>query len=188
VSSPRSSDEETIDPLYADERNYYKVEMWTADEQHIVDLLYAGNNLDKARNIFARLIKDRPRAHLTIRQRTRVLERWPKKSMSTPSSAAGSVVRGTRLSNHPKRIHGRHLDARGENGAIAKLIRRRKDETLRRWAVEPVGNFSQGHPATPGDVQSAGRRCIVTLAALLAKTSQDSRSRVIRWRLAVTVS
>jgi len=79
MSSPRSSGEETIDPLHADERNYYKVEMWTADEQHIVDLLYAGNNLDKARDIFARLVKDRPQAHLTIRQRTRVLDRWPKR-------------------------------------------------------------------------------------------------------------
>jgi hypothetical protein len=80
VRSSRSSDEETTDPLYADDRNFYKVEMWTADEQHIVDLLYAGNNLDTARDIFARLIEDRPQAHLTIRQRTRVLDKWPKRA------------------------------------------------------------------------------------------------------------
>jgi hypothetical protein len=34
-------------------------------------LLYAGNNLDKARDIFAQAIKHRP--GMTIRQRTRVL-------------------------------------------------------------------------------------------------------------------
>ena len=41
-------------------------------------LLYAGNNLDKAREIFAKAIKHRPRIRLTIRQRTRVLEQCPK--------------------------------------------------------------------------------------------------------------
>ncbi len=43
----RWSDEETNDPLYAGDRNFYKVELWTEDEQHIIDLLYAGNNLIK---------------------------------------------------------------------------------------------------------------------------------------------
>jgi hypothetical protein len=78
VSCPRWSDEETASPLYADARNFYKVELWTADEQHIIDLLYAGSNLDRARDIFARFLKKGPAAHLTIRQRTRVLDRWPK--------------------------------------------------------------------------------------------------------------
>ena len=73
--SDRWSNEDTIDPLYADNRNFYKVEMWTDDELPIVDLLYAGNNLDTARDIFARLIKDRPQAHLTIRQGIRVLDK-----------------------------------------------------------------------------------------------------------------
>jgi hypothetical protein len=27
------SDEETNDPLYADDRNFYKVELWTRDDQ-----------------------------------------------------------------------------------------------------------------------------------------------------------
>jgi hypothetical protein len=36
-------------------------------------LLYAGNNLDKAREIFAKAIKHRPRIRLTIPQQTRVL-------------------------------------------------------------------------------------------------------------------
>ena len=74
----RWSDEETTDPLYADDRNFYKVELWTEDEQHILDLLYAGSNLDKARGTFWQFIKRRPRAYLTIRQRTRVLDKWPK--------------------------------------------------------------------------------------------------------------
>ena len=41
-------------------------------------MLYAGNNLDKARTLFAEEVKHRPRIRLTIRQRTRVLQQWPK--------------------------------------------------------------------------------------------------------------
>jgi hypothetical protein len=41
-------------------------------------LLYAGDNLETARELFAQEVKRRPRIRLTIRQRTRVLERWPK--------------------------------------------------------------------------------------------------------------
>ena len=40
--------------------------------------LYAGNNLEKARKLFADAVKHRPRIRLTIRQRTRVLQQWPK--------------------------------------------------------------------------------------------------------------
>jgi hypothetical protein len=40
-------------------------------------MLYAGNNLDKAREIFTAAVKQRPRIRLTIRQRTRVLQQWP---------------------------------------------------------------------------------------------------------------
>ena len=47
------SDEETNDPLVADVRNFYKVEKWTRDGMKVDSLLYAGNNLDKAREIFA---------------------------------------------------------------------------------------------------------------------------------------
>ena len=39
---------------------------------------YAGDNLDKAREIFANGITHRPRIRLTIRQRTRVFEQWPR--------------------------------------------------------------------------------------------------------------
>jgi hypothetical protein len=71
------SDEETDNPLYADDRNFYKVEKWTKDNK-VDRMLYAGNNLDKARDMFAKAIRHRPRIRLTIRQRTRVLDRWPR--------------------------------------------------------------------------------------------------------------
>ena len=71
------ADEETDNPLYADDRNFYKVEKWTRDDTKVDRLLYAGNNLKKAREIFAAAVKHRPRIRLTIRQQTRVLEKWP---------------------------------------------------------------------------------------------------------------
>ena len=48
------SDEQTDDPLYADLRNFYKVEAWSRDGMRIDALLYAGNSLDKAREILSR--------------------------------------------------------------------------------------------------------------------------------------
>jgi hypothetical protein len=42
-------------------------------------MLYAGNDLDKARRIFERTVKHRPRIRLTIRQRTRMLDQWPRR-------------------------------------------------------------------------------------------------------------
>ena len=71
------SDEETDEPLIADDRNYYKVEKWTKDGARVERMLYAGSNLDKARKVFAAAVKHRPRIRLTIRQRTRVLRQWP---------------------------------------------------------------------------------------------------------------
>jgi hypothetical protein len=71
------SDEKTENPLYADDRNFYKVEKWTRDGTKVDRLLYAGNNLEKAREIFANAAKHLPRIRLTIRRRTRVLQRWP---------------------------------------------------------------------------------------------------------------
>jgi hypothetical protein len=38
----------------------YKVEKWTRDGMKVDSLLYAGNNLDKARDIFAKAIKQWP--------------------------------------------------------------------------------------------------------------------------------
>ena len=71
------SDEQTDEPLYADDRNFYTVEAWSRDGMHLDALLYAGNSLDKAREIFVTTVKHRPRIKLTIRQRTRVLQHWP---------------------------------------------------------------------------------------------------------------
>ncbi len=82
------SDEETDDPHYADRRNFYKVEKWCRDGLRVELMLYAGNNLDKARRIFERTTKQRPRIRLTIRQRTRVLDQWPRPPASTPPSTA----------------------------------------------------------------------------------------------------
>jgi hypothetical protein len=76
--STHQSDEETNNPQIADARNFYKVEKWTKDGAGVERMLYAGSNLDKAREIFAEAIYHRPRIRLTIRQRTHVLEQWPK--------------------------------------------------------------------------------------------------------------
>ena len=46
------------DLLLADERNFYKVEKWTKDGTKIDRLLYAGDSLKKARELFAEAIKD----------------------------------------------------------------------------------------------------------------------------------
>jgi hypothetical protein len=72
------SDEETDDPVYADRHNFYTVEKWSRDGLRVELLLYAGTNLDKAHRIFERTVKHRPRVRLTIRQRMRVLDEWPR--------------------------------------------------------------------------------------------------------------
>jgi hypothetical protein len=72
------SDEETDNPVYADRRNFYKVEKWSRDGLRVELMLYAGNSLDKARHIFAQMVKHRPRIRLTVRQRMRVLDEWPR--------------------------------------------------------------------------------------------------------------
>jgi hypothetical protein len=72
----RSPSRPNKNPLYADERNFYK-RKWTKDGSKIDRMLYAGSNLDKARQLFAEAVKHRPRIRLTIRQRTRVLQQWP---------------------------------------------------------------------------------------------------------------
>jgi hypothetical protein len=71
------SEEESDNAFVADERNFYKVEKWTRDGSKIDSLLYACNNLAEVRDVFAKAIKHRPRISVTIRQKTRVLRRWP---------------------------------------------------------------------------------------------------------------
>ena len=73
--------EETDDPLVADRRNFFKVELWTRDGRHVERLLFAGNSLDKARALLAAYGKRRPRARLTIRQRSRVLAERPRSKL-----------------------------------------------------------------------------------------------------------
>ena len=69
--------EVTDSSIYADDRNFYKVEKWTRDGSKVDGLLYAGNSLGRARAVFERAITHRPRIRLTLRQRTRVLDQWP---------------------------------------------------------------------------------------------------------------
>jgi hypothetical protein len=83
LSDPETSNrnlfrEETNDPVYADKRNFYKLEKWTRDGAKVDSLLYAGNNLEKARDLFGKAIEHRPRIKLTIRQRARVLAQYPR--------------------------------------------------------------------------------------------------------------
>jgi hypothetical protein len=56
--------------------HFPKVEKWSRDGLRVELMLYAGNNLGKARRIFERTTKQRPRIRLTIRQRMRVLDEW----------------------------------------------------------------------------------------------------------------
>ena len=73
------SREETDDPRYADERNFYKVESWSKDGLHVTGMLWAGTNLERAYSLFHELTRKRPRSRLTIRQRTRVVAEWPRR-------------------------------------------------------------------------------------------------------------
>jgi hypothetical protein len=52
----KSSNGETDEPLIADARNFHKVEKWTKDGTKVDHMLYAGSNLDKAREVFAAAI------------------------------------------------------------------------------------------------------------------------------------
>jgi hypothetical protein len=69
------SDEQTDQPLIVIST---KVEKWSRDGQRVTELLFAGSSLDKAKRVFDRWAKHRPR-RMTIRQRTRVLDEWPRK-------------------------------------------------------------------------------------------------------------
>ena len=68
---------ETNDPDEADRSRFYKVEKWDTSELHVEALLYASNDLSKARAIFAAWKARRPRGRYTLRQNNRVLDRWP---------------------------------------------------------------------------------------------------------------
>ena len=70
---------ETAMRTHADRRNFYNVEQWSRDGQHVLDLVFAGSSLDKARRIFERIIKHRPRIRLTNPSADESVERWPRK-------------------------------------------------------------------------------------------------------------
>ncbi len=78
MSAPHWTEEETRDAIYADVRNFFKVEEWTADDLHVERMLYAGNRLDKALELFDTAIRFEPDARYLIRQRSRVVDQWPK--------------------------------------------------------------------------------------------------------------
>jgi hypothetical protein len=48
------------------------------DGERVTELLFAGSSLDKAKRVFDRWAKHRPRIRMTIRQRTRVLQQRPR--------------------------------------------------------------------------------------------------------------
>jgi hypothetical protein len=80
VTPPQDSwgDQETTDPIDADNRAFFKVERWSKDgHDHIEEMLFAGNRLEKARTVFADAVKRRPGGSYTIRQGIRVLRKWP---------------------------------------------------------------------------------------------------------------
>jgi hypothetical protein len=60
--------ETTTDSDYANIRNFYKVELWTKDDQRVERLLHAGNRIDAARAVFNAAVKHQPRGRYTIRQ------------------------------------------------------------------------------------------------------------------------
>jgi hypothetical protein len=70
------SHEEAADPLHADRRNFYKVEKWSGHCQHI-EVLFAGNNLDKAKRLFEQLIAKRSRSRLRSGGELGSLGEWP---------------------------------------------------------------------------------------------------------------
>ena len=74
-------DDTTADPVVADIRNFYKVELWTRDD-FIERMLFAGASLDTARDVFADYARCHPAARLTIWQRLRVLVQSPKSDVA----------------------------------------------------------------------------------------------------------
>jgi hypothetical protein len=68
-------EQETTDLNDAWWRNFYMVEKWKGSSP--VALIYGGNRLGKAQAAFAAVVKKRPRARYTLRQKARVLQKWP---------------------------------------------------------------------------------------------------------------
>lgn len=60
---------------------FYKVEKRTKDRTKVDSCSTPATISKKDREIFVQAVKHRPRIRLAIRQRTRVLERWPKQAL-----------------------------------------------------------------------------------------------------------
>jgi len=56
---------------------FLKVEEWTADGLRVARLIYAGNRLDRARDMFDAAIGFEPAGRYYIRQGIRVVAKWP---------------------------------------------------------------------------------------------------------------
>jgi hypothetical protein len=56
---------------------YYMVELRTQDDQSIARLVLGTQSLDRARAAFDSVVGERPLQPVTLRQRARVLRRWP---------------------------------------------------------------------------------------------------------------
>ncbi len=112
-------------------------------------MLYAGNNLEKAKNIFAEAVKHRPRIKLTIRQRTRVLQQVADpdgllqtaiRQVADPANAVGSCGRELWLQGGIF-VYCRRRIARGHSRSASYARDEATDGTLRRYFAErPVTN------------------------------------------------
>jgi hypothetical protein len=111
------SEEETDEPLIADHRNFYKVEKWSRDGQRVVELLFAGSSLEKAKRVFVRWAKHRPRIRMTIRQRLRVLDEWPPHETSLRGGRAchAAALGVTTAGRRPAALHQRLLARPGRD-------------------------------------------------------------------------
>jgi hypothetical protein len=69
--------DETDNPQTADQRGYFKVELWSKHDERVAELLWAGNNLETARERLAAAIRHRPRGRYKIRQGGLVVSMWP---------------------------------------------------------------------------------------------------------------
>ena len=66
-----------VAPGFAEPAEVATLVRLSRDGMRIDALLYAGNNLRKAQEIFVTTVRHRSDIRLTIRQRTRVLQQWP---------------------------------------------------------------------------------------------------------------
>jgi hypothetical protein len=119
------SDQETDDPLYADDRNFYKVEKWTRDGTKVDSLLYAGNSLGRARSIFEQAIKHRLRIRLTAAGA----------GTATVAATSAQNVRRAAPPDHPGRLrHGIRL-LKSKRPAWRHRRQHRQAELLRRLTL-----------------------------------------------------